>query len=628
MSSNNYQASPLFRMVRPKLSVNGMTNDTDPYVRSGIEQLEKLFSKRCFEESIVNEAEVRRDKKKGGDELVPKWDGDQFEINEENLDDVLLWDIDKLLKEIEDADEEEERYTFADIIDQRSATSLQYEVQEIIRDNTQSYNVGLLLKNKPIQDFLFARAVFGKKLNDAAAVYKYITDEKVNGIFILYNYLARNAAENIIKKERIDLGDDENGALERISIQIRRNKPISFTQGVFYNKIKSLIKYQVFDTKELKYIQDNKELLDIKDDDVSPLLAYIKKSKITINEGNAKFYLSSALNSIRNNGLSFDDLGSGGDSDPLMSGGDFTVNYYEEDIVSSEVSRDNIRCAAQLYYSMTLGDELGIFQAMELFGKQYLPGGLVDIRSSELMNDLRMYFFKEEFSEIRNRNERYDRTLPEERKMFYKQVFNLGDDDFGSNVSINTDFNTLWEILMMESVKYISKMEKSENPQFFVSRQNIGQAIEDLQENISQGCQGLAKMGTPLVNKELDFIVEKVFKNKEVIDQLAIGNKTSFWKVIERILKESTGTRPNMNAFRNKAVFGHKIITAIADYTPATLDDDRKFAELLGTIEAFIIANSQLEGGMQQNQPDNMYKPDMKEELEEVGAGSQDNWNF
>jgi hypothetical protein len=45
---------------------------------------------------------------------------------------------------------------------------------------------------------------------------------------------------------------------------------------------------------------------------------------------------------------------------------------------------------------------------------------------------------------------------------------------------------------------------------------------------------------------------------------------------------------------RNKGMFGHKILSTIAQATPAFIEDQSAFEEFIATVEAYIVAEDQL----------------------------------
>jgi hypothetical protein len=318
----------------------------------------------------------------------------------------------------------------------------------------------------------------------------------------------------------------------------------------------------------------------------------------------------------------------GGQGATDTDGSDFSVQYYDDEKSTLVYNKESVLCAAQLYYVMTLGDELDIFNTVNIILSKHLPAGDVDITSKELLSDLQLYVFNDSFRDLKD-GTLFNRTQPEERRMFYRQVFNAGDAETVEGMALNPDWNILWGTLMEKTVEYISKVERSENPEFFVSRQPIFQALEDIQYNLSTHCVGMAKVAAPVINKELDFVVQKILMNEEIRKQLAPNGNASFWKVIENVQRGQNGEVPNVAALRNKAVFGHKILSIVAEYTPDLLDNDVEFGKFISTVEAYIIANSQLEAAAE---PGNTWRdkaPENSEKMVPSGNGaSDDEWDF
>ena len=179
--------------------------------------------------------------------------------------------------------------------------------------------------------------------------------------------------------------------------------------------------------------------------------------------------------------------------------------------------------------------------------------------------------------------------------MFYRQVFDLGNTQLLEGMVTNSDFTTLWSALMVETVRYIEKVEKSDQPESNVSRNGVAQVIDHLRYNLSTYCSGMAKVMTPIAYSELDFVIERVWKSQEIIDQLALHNTGSFWRAIERCLQEDSGHSIGLTALLKKAEYGHQILRAVADFSPQTILDDQRWTQLVSTIEAFIITSEQVD---------------------------------
>ena len=69
-----------------------------------------------------------------------------------------------------------------------------------------------------------------------------------------------------------------------------------------------------------------------------------------------------------------------------------------DDTVDVAVSRAAVKCAAQLYYTMVLGDELDVFGAVNFFTHRYLLRGGIEITDDRLRDDLQDYVFSNQFS--------------------------------------------------------------------------------------------------------------------------------------------------------------------------------------------------------------------------------------
>jgi hypothetical protein len=279
--------------------------------------------------------------------------------------------------------------------------------------------------------------------------------------------------------------------------------------------------------------------------------------------------------------------------------GDFDVNYLADDRELVQVSQSAVKCAAQLFYSMVLGDELNVFDVVNYFTHRYLVRGDIDITKRSLRTDLENYVFNGKFSELDKEGKPtnrplLDRTRPAERQMFYRQVFNYGSGPVTDDVIVNGDFKRLWNVLMLESARYLERAQLSPNPDSFVSRTNVMQAVEDLQYNLSTSCTGMATVISPIIYKELDFVTRRIFMNKEVLANVAPG-AGSWMRVVEKLSMQMKPTRPKATALFNKAKLGHMIIQSIASYNPATFEDDQNFSEFISSVDAFITTQSILQ---------------------------------
>jgi hypothetical protein len=614
------QIDTAFKIKRPALSVTGLFAQLDPYVKKEIDLLDANLSKKCLArdgEKFWIELDISNAKK-------TLEEAGAYE-QKASLEEILKLDIDDLIDILESASTSNDKFSFSDLIDQMGDTSLLYELEQKIDANKTSYNAAKLLSETPIRAYLFCRAAYSINLNTALAIFNYISKETdEGGIKLLYDYIIIKAAWDIKEDIKLDVSPDD---CKKMVAPKLKDTNLNFTEDTFKSSVTSIMEELIYDKSKYKLIKEVKDALkiNINDADVPALINYIKQSKFEINTSNARYFLSIALNDIKNTGMSF----SPGQTTSITDV-DFSVKFYEDEKGTLVFLRENVACAAQMYYVMTLGDELEIFNVINRITTYYLPSGLVDISSKEILKDLQSYVFNDSFKD--QNNVEYRRTHPEERKMFYRQLFSAGGGEIIDGMIVNNDFNTLWGKLFEEIAKYIEKVATSQNPTLYVSNQNICQAVEDLQYNLSTHCSGMIKVVSPIINKELDFVIERFLKNDELVKQLALSNSRSFWKVIERVLTDLRKEVPNVSALRSKAVLGYKLISTIADYTQGDFDDDKKLSDLISTGEAFIIANEELEKGKNIRTPNvqgisgtgNMNR----EEPPAGNKAAQSEWNF
>ncbi len=622
-----------FRFTRPVLSVRGFYSRLDSYVNEEIVALNKLLSGKYLKtDSEETCKETFWIETKAGDKIyledLLKMDIGVCDKKSIDSDQSIDWP-DGLITVLGNAQYPSDGFSFLDLIDLRGDTGLFDDVGQKINDIKLSYNASKLLSEKPILAYLFCRALYYLRKRSDSAIFNYISKEtEEGGIKLFYNYLVIKVAFAIRDDTKLETNGDAKFLKKVYDKLINTN--IDLSAETFTPSVTGIIKGLYDNEDQHKIIKKWKEKLSIEEEDVPALISYIKQSEINgikIHDENAGYYLPIALNEIKNSGITYSSA-----LTPNIVDSDFSVKFYEDEKASLEILRENIACAAQMYYVMTLGDELEIFNVINRIITYYLPSGQVDISSKDILKDLQLYVFKDSFTDS-NKVE-YKRTHPEERMMFYKQLFNVGGGEILDGMAVNKDFNILWGRLLSETARYIEKIATSQNPTLYVSNQNICQALEDLQYNLSTHCSGMTKVASPIINKELDFVIEKFLKNEELIKQLALNNGRSFWKVIERVLIELRNEVPNVSALRSKGVLGYKIISTIANYNQGDFDDDKKLFDFISAVEAYIIANDELENGRDELESrlnngtsgiENGYRGDKTPEGE---IEQKDDWNF
>ncbi len=271
----------------------------------------------------------------------------------------------------------------------------------------------------------------------------------------------------------------------------------------------------------------------------------------------------------------------------------------------------NIQNAASLYAIMILGDEMGIFRVADTILK-YVTMGRVDVESTTTATRLYNYM------QLRD-----NRTSFEERSMWYKQVFNIGNGNTVSDMVVNEGFLPLWETYMGEVIKYIDKYESAEDP-LRVSKSGIHQVVTDLQHNLSRAAAGMVKIFVPEMYAHLEDAIG-IINAEELRDQLGHGISRDLWNIVESVSAEEFNYYPNTSALRTIADSARQIILDIAEYNQATFSED-KFQEMVKHVEAFIIAQNQLQGGSDDGYQ-HSEKGDFQNDLDELQA-AEDNWDF
>ena len=261
---------------------------------------------------------------------------------------------------------------------------------------------------------------------------------------------------------------------------------------------------------------------------------------------------------------------------------------------SDTINTVNIENAATLYGIMIIGDEMGAFRVADAIMK-YATIGRIDVASSTTATRLYGYM------KLRDQ-----RTTAEERAMFYRQVFDMGSGSPMDQMVTNSSFWPLMESLVHHVIEYIHKYETAEDPGN-ISQASVRQIIRDLQHNLSRAASGMCKIFIPEMYAHLEDAVQ-IISAPEIRDQLGQGVARDLWNVIEQVSMEEFGHFPNTSALRTVASTARDIILDLARYTDATFDNT-DFQHFVENVEAFIIAQSQVEGqGAMQGQRNGSFR--------------------
>lgn len=271
----------------------------------------------------------------------------------------------------------------------------------------------------------------------------------------------------------------------------------------------------------------------------------------------------------------------------------------------------NIQNAASLYAIMILGDEMGIFRVADSILK-YVTTGKVDVESTTTATRLYNYM------QLRD-----NRTSFDERSMWYRQVFNIGNGNTVSDMVSNENFLPLWETMMGEVIKYIDKYESADDP-LRVSKSGLHQVITDLQHNLSRAASGMVKIFVPEMYAHLEDAIQ-IINAEELRDQLGHGISRDLWNIVESVSMEEFNYFPNTSALRTIADSARNIILDIAIYNKATFSE-AQFQQLVRNVEAFIIAQNQFQKDSDNSSEndDNMSFKDTEKEFETM----EENWDF
>lgn len=306
----------------------------------------------------------------------------------------------------------------------------------------------------------------------------------------------------------------------------------------------------------------------------------------------------------------FDDVSSFDNRNIFDFLGDFSFD-------SGGVNTINIEYASTLYSIMVLDVDMGIFRVVDALLHD-LTYRKVDIQSDQISK--RIY----DYLQLRD-----ERASMEERSMFYKQVFNVGEGKMMAGMTTNRDFNSLWESLMNEAVRYIRKFERVDHP-MNVSKSGIHQSILALQRNLSRSMSGIVKLYVPQMYAHLEDAFA-ILDSPEVIAQKGHGTHRDVFNAIEQISVEHFNYFPNVASLRTIAFTAREIILDIARFTTISFSD-ADFQRFIENCEAFIVAQSQLpadnkmylNGKSRRPKKDLMKEFDDFEELEPV----EDEWGF
>ena len=545
--------------------------------------------------------------------------------------------------------------SFMDIIDKTpKLTQLYYNFQSLIEQNWMALvpNQRALFQMKSsafifpgTMSYLVSYAFYIHEIEDVNALMNFIQQNDSGTKKISY-YITVSAARSVIDKQKLELEDKIDDDTYSLFASLA-GLDISFASGTFRSKIVSTTKTYLYSNPYLDWINDwvtaNPNTVipeDTKPGIIQFIKSYNKANGLQIDADSIGVFIPPILAQLNGQAvLAANDMADDYEGD-VVADEDFDVDFIESDQDALQVNVSNVKCAAQLYYSMILGDELDVFNVVNYFTHKYLVRGGMEIKDRRLREDLQMYVFSNKFPDLGTGRE-MERTRPAERMMFYKQVFNYGSTKVTDDLIVNDEFNKLWKVLILESAKYLERAQESPNPINFVSKQNVIQSVEDLQYNLSTHCTGMVNVITPIIYKELNFVIRRIFMHKEVMNQV-VPSGGSWWRVVENLYASMRSKRMKTTVINSKAENGHAIIKAIADYNLSTFQNENYFSSFITLVDTFITTQSILQesltdqvkkldagdNGFEDGHHDEMKPKKLVSAPAPVAAGGSDEWDF
>lgn len=471
------------------------------------------------------------------------------------------------------------------------AADLRYEFADAIQQRQEELTLEqrTVLAVQGVRDLILARALLNHDISTVKSLFNFALHDD-EGVPEVITYAVVSAAREYIHARQVrvpKIDEDDSEPVTRLG-----KASLSFSADTFQARVVEIAADAVSNSRYEDLIAEAK----IADADlpahVRPrLIQYIKSSPVKVTKDNAPFmvpfYLVQATSAA-----AATVSGTSTTVDAAAADDPFKVSFFVEDVDTLQISTAAVKCASQLYYVMTLGDELGVFDAVRHFTHRYLFRQGFAVEDQVLRRDLENYVFSEQFPGLDtvDGSMRMMRCTREgERRSFYRQVFDRGQEPIPGDAPANSDFGRLWKILVLESARYLERVQSSPHP-VYVSPQNVMQAVEDLQYNLSTSCVGMATVMTPLMYAELDFVINRILGHPEVRKHLVPAGG-SWWKVVERLAADRN-QRVRASVLYNKARLGYTLIRDIADYSVARFEQEATFNAFISNVEAFITTQS------------------------------------
>jgi len=484
---------------------------------------------------------------------------------------------------------------------------------------------------KNVSDYLLAYGYWIKGITEVTAMFNFIKSHK-NGAQAIVNYTTISAARSVIKKAALEVKDldvDNNPLLLKIV-----DSKTSFGDETFSKEVEKISKSHIDSDAELKLITDALAVLkieDMPDSYIPTIIRYMRSSKVEIDKDNINYFLPIFINKIK--GDVSEEI-----EEPMVdaeiSDQDFDVEFIEDEKTTVKTNVSNVKCASQLFSAAIMDMELDIFSLTTYLTNSYLIRNRIDLEDQRLRQNLQQFVFSNRFVDVKS-GQTMDRTRDSERQLFYRQVFNIGVGPMPDGVIVNHKFPKLWKQLIPAVKEYLENAASSLSENTFVSKGGVMQVVSGLQNNLSANCTSMAKIISPIINAEWNFIISKILGHPEIIRQVSpsIGS----WKgVAETLYGEMKHQYTDASLVYDKVRISNAILREVADYDPREFEGEEKFMDFCSLVIQLddlnnSIASSQLDQEELEDVTDvNKYIPeDAKNAMKAQGIpGGNNDWDF
>lgn len=548
-----------------------------------------------------------------------------------------FWDANSFLGYIVD-NKDVAKLSISDCIDKvNELSNLKNSLQQYVNKNWNSLdeNQKAILNFKNVSDYLLAYGYWIKGITEVSAIYNFIKSHK-NGTQAINRYTVQSSSRAVIKKEALEVKDIDNDA--NPLLKAIEEEDISFGEETFSKEVKKVAKNFIANGSEMALITEALKALKIEIDDADlpssylpSIIKFMRSSKVVIDEHNINYFLPIFINKIR--GEMYQDVETPIE-DVEATDEDFDVEFIEDEKTTVKTNVSNVKCASQLFSAAIMDMELDVFNLTNYLTNSYLIRNRIDLEDQRLRQNLQQFVFSNRFTDVKS-GQTMDRTKEGERQHFYRQVFNIGSGPVPDGVIVNHKFPRLWKQLIPAVKDYLENAASSLSENTFVSKGGVMQVVSGLQNNLSANCTSMAKIISPIINAEWNFIISKILGHPEIIRQVspAIGS----WKgVAETLYGEMKHKFTDATLVYDKVRLSNAIIRKIAEYEPRVFEEDETFMEFCSmVIQLDDLNNSIVAGQLEQSEDEdgmdiNQYIPeDAKNAMKGAGAPAGNNdWDF